>query len=111
MSKTEITADMVGDPDSPLIGMTLLEDEDRINVGAVYDPSGQAPTVIKSLRLPRDVVAAITASGHPDGFTGVVREALTEWFQRHSGREADAADARQALATLTRLVDRLSDAA
>jgi hypothetical protein len=114
VSKQKITRD---DPDLGHLvpegsdHITVLDGEDRIQVGAVYDPSGQAPTVIKSLRLPENVVEAIAASGHPDGFTGVVREALGEWFERHSGREAEAHDARAAIATLTRLVERLEAAA
>jgi hypothetical protein len=110
MSKTKITADLVG-ADSPLVGNTLLEGEDRVTVGSVVDPTGESPTVLKSLRLPQDLVEAIADSGHPDGFTGVVREALIEWQQRHQGRPAEITDARHAVATLARLVERLESVA
>lgn len=111
MSKTQITRD---DPDFGHLvppgtdSVYLVDGEDRIEVGAVLDPSGQAPTVIKSLRLSQDIVDAIYAAGHPEGFTGIVREALAEWMERHQGQQSEIRDARQAVAVLNRLVDRLS---
>lgn len=78
MSKTIITADMV-DPDDPnaelLIGATILSGEDKPTIGTVFQ-SVEDATVVKSLRLPGSLYDAAVRRGHPNGFSGVVREAL-----------------------------------
>jgi hypothetical protein len=112
MSRIEITDEH---PLSHLVpdGATAYEltGDDMPAVGAIIDPSGTAPTVVKSLRLPDSMVQAAAAANHPEGFSGVVREALTEWLERHTGTAAAQRDARQALATLQRVVDSLASAA
>lgn len=112
MSKIPVTS---GHPLAHLVpeGQTAHEvtGDDRPNVATMSDPSGEAPTVIKSLRLPPNLVDAAVAARHPDGFSGIVREALAEWLQRHTGAAATTNDARQALATLQRAIAVLGDTA
>lgn len=100
MSKTVITAEMVGDPHSPLIGMTLLEGDDRIRVGTVFD-SVEDAEVVKSLRLPKSMYEAARAKGHPQGFSGVVREALQQYLNDQPTKD----DVRHALNVLHAALD------
>jgi hypothetical protein len=115
MSRTAIT------PDDPELGHLVPTDgrpvhvadgPDRVAVNPMPDYDADTPMRVKSLRLPAALLVATEAAGrtHPDGFSGVVREALTEWFERHQGAEAEVDDARRAVATLARLVDRLTAA-
>lgn len=69
------------------------------------------PMHVKSLRLPLRLVEATEAVDYPSGFSGLVRVALEEWLERHTGAEAELHDARRALDTLTRIVQRLDKAA
>lgn len=62
-------------------------------------------------RIPMEMFDRIEAVNHPDGVSGVVREALTDWLDRHEGREAQAADAWAALEVLQRVLPNLLDAA
>ena len=100
MSKTPITSD------APDLGH-LVAAAARVTVAEMRDPDGSVAMVTKSLRLPSALAARAENAGHPDGFSGVVREALTEWLARHSGAQAEADDARAALAVLARVVGNL----
>lgn len=75
MSKTVITAEMVGDPDSPLVGALILDGDDRPTVGTVYQSVDDA-LVARSLRLPKGLYEQAIALDHSAGFLGVVRDAL-----------------------------------
>lgn len=44
---------------------------------------GDVPMVVKSLRMPVELYEAVESLGHAHGFSGAVREALTEWVDRH----------------------------
>ena len=108
VSKTPISADH---PLSHLVpeGQSgyLAEGEDRITVREVDDEDGSVMIVTKSLRIPSSLASRTENAGHPEGFSGVMREAVAEWLERHSGAEAETADARAALAVLARVVARL----
>ncbi len=108
MSKTPITSD------HPLAHLVpagqsayVAEGTDRITVGQVYNEDGSVMMVTKSMRMPASLASRAENVGHPDGFSGVVREAVTEWLERHTGAEAETDDAKAALAVLTRVVARL----
>ncbi|WP_045747105.1 hypothetical protein [Actinoplanes rectilineatus] len=104
MSRTPISPD---DPDlGHLAGGTILGGEDRITVGHVYDDPEDVPMDVKTLRMPRRLVAAVEQQAHPEGFSGVVREAVAEWLERHGSPQAQADDAARALATLQRVLNR-----
>ncbi len=68
------------------------------------DDPADVPMLVKSLRVPIGMYEAALAQQHPDGFSGVVREALGEWLARHGSPEQANADALAALATLQRFV-------
>lgn len=102
MSKTIITADMVGEG-SELIGMTLLDGEDKVTVGQVYD-SLEDLQVVKSLRLPEKLYDAAIKQGHPAGFSGVVRDALVAYLA------PERQDVRHALSVLQQAVNRMEAA-
>jgi hypothetical protein len=95
-----------GDEKSPLIGMTLLDGEDRPTIGTVYDVDGQPMSLSKTIRVPADLVAAAEARNHPLGFSGVVRDALIAYLKPETG----AAEVRHALSVLTQAVSRLEAA-
>lgn len=103
MSKTIITADMVSDKNSPLIGMTLVDGEDKVTVR--IPPEG-IPMSVKSLRVPMDLYEKAEALQHPAGFSGVVRDALAAYLTP----EHQADDARHALSVLQQVVTRLEAA-
>lgn len=108
MSKTVIAADMIN-PDSPedakLVGATILSGDDRPNVGVVFDSLEDLQTV-KSLRLPTALYKTAVAQNHPQGFSGVVRDALTAFL----ADEPDPASVRQALRVIQRAASRLEAA-
>lgn len=107
MSKDIITADMVGDPNSPLVGMTMFSGEDRVNVGTVYQ-SAEDLEVVKSLRLPGSMYTAAMALEHPNGFSGVVRDALA----KHLNYKPNEAEVKNALKVIeTALREQLGKAA
>lgn len=122
MSRTPIS------PDDPGLGhwtregtvdAVLLSGPDRGTVRSDIDPeTGVRMTTKKSVRLPLDMVEAAENAGHPDGFSGVLRDALTDWIQRRTTVPADElaaarqalADTQQGLAALQRLVAHLDAA-
>lgn len=109
MSRTPIRPD---DPDlGHLAGVIIATGEDRIVVNRVTGgPEG--PTSIKSVRLPDSMIAAAEAANHAGGFSGVLREALNEWLDRHTGSPAiEISEARRALDVLQRIVGHLGAAA
>jgi hypothetical protein len=112
MSKIPITSDH---PLGHLVpeGQTayIAEGGDRITTGEVFNEDGSVMMVAKSLRMSASLASRAENAGHPDGFSGVVREAVAEWLERHTGGEAEAADAKAALAVLTRIVAGLDHAA
>lgn len=57
------------------------------------DAEGQPLNQLVSLRIPSDVVARIDAVAGRDreGRSGIIRQALSEWLERHGGAEQDAA--------------------
>ena len=84
----------------------LVDGDDRpvpVGEGIVHDPV-LGPMRAKAVRMPEDMIAAVDVIEHPEGFSGVVRAAVAEWLQRHTGAEAEADDAVAALAVLTRVV-------
>jgi hypothetical protein len=101
MSKTVITADMVSDPNSPLIGMTLVSDADGVHVGQVFDDAEDAE-VIKSLRLPKSLYNTAVSKNHPQGFSGVVRDALQEYLNLKPSKD----DVEHALRVITAVLSR-----
>lgn len=99
-----MSKEIITDPDSPLVGMTILSGEDRVTVNAVYD-SVDDFNVVKSLRLPASLYRAAQERQHPNGFSGVVREALEAYLA-----PGNADDVRHALHVLQHAVDRLEAA-
>lgn len=109
MSRTPIPAD---DPDlRHLAGpdAVIATGADRVTVDRVID--GTNVTAVKSVRLPLPLITVSEAVRHPGGFSGVVREALEEWHERHGGTQAEAEDVARALAVLNRAAARLQAAA
>lgn len=98
MSKTTITADMLDDKNSPLLGAVILDGDDRPQVSTVYENVEDAQTV-KSLRLPTALYNKAVAAQHPNGFSGVVRDALAAYLD-----EPGEADVQHALEVITRAV-------
>lgn len=76
--------------------------------GRPVPKAADVPMKLNSIRLPLGMVEAIEAIGHPEGKSGVLREAVAEWLERHAGIEAETSDARQALNVLERIVNRQS---
>lgn len=83
MARELITAEDTGDPDSPLNGAYTLTDEDRVVIAAVYD-SREDLDMVKSLRLPASLYRLAQKRNHPQGFSGVVRDALQEYLEEPS---------------------------
>lgn len=107
MSRIPIRAD---DPDlGHLAGAVIVEGSDRVTVERIIDGLS-ATTAVKSVRLPVPVIRAVENVHHPSGFTGVVHEALLEWFERHGGTENELNDARHALEVLQRVLGRMESA-
>lgn len=102
MSRTVITADMVGEG-SELIGMTLVDGEDKVTVGQIFDNPEDAQ-VVKSLRLPNSLYEAAIKQQNPAGFSGVVRDALVAYLT------PERQDVRHALAVLQQAVTRMEAA-
>ncbi|WP_430783551.1 hypothetical protein [Actinoplanes sp. G11-F43] len=86
----------------------LVAGPDRVTVRSHVDPeTGVRMTIKKSVRLPLDLVEAAENAGHPDGFSGVVREALDAWLRADNAVPAEElAKARGALAVLDRFLAR-----
>ncbi|GAA3202904.1 ribbon-helix-helix domain-containing protein [Dactylosporangium siamense] len=57
------------------------------------DTEGQPVNQLVSLRIPSDVVARIDAVAGRDreGRSGIIRQALSEWLERHGGADQGAA--------------------
>jgi hypothetical protein len=57
------------------------------------DAEGQPASQLVSLRIPSDVVARLDAAAGRDreGRSGIIRQALSEWLERHGGTEQEAA--------------------
>lgn len=57
------------------------------------DAEGQPVNQLVSLRIPSDVVARIDAAAGRDreGRSGIIRQALSEWLERHGGPDQEAA--------------------
>jgi len=81
-------------PDDPALGhlteggsvpVSVADGADAIRVRAVYESPEDAPRVIRSVRLPAYMVAGAEALGHPDGVSGVLRDALDAWLRRDAG--------------------------
>lgn len=85
------------------------DDQPRI-AGGIVEVDG-VPMRARSVRMSEDMIADLDTREHPGGFSGIVREAVTEWLERHGGQQAEVDDARRAVATLARLVDRMTHAA
>lgn len=108
MSRTPIS------PDDPLLGhlteggaadLVIADGDDRVRAANVYDTADDMPKEVKSVRLPAFMVRAAENVGHPDGFSGVVREALDAWLRADNAVPADElAQARAALVTLDRFL-------
>jgi predicted DNA-binding protein len=96
MSREIITAEMAG-AETHLIGVTILSGEDRPTIRNVYEPDGK--TVTKSLRLPTELAVRADAVEHPNGFSGLVREALEAYLQPPAKDDAE-----NALRVLSQLV-------
>jgi hypothetical protein len=101
-------------PDDPDLGhlteggsvtVSVVDGADGVRARAVYESAEDAPRVVKSVRVPEHMLAAAEAVGHPDGFSGVVREALDAWLRRDEAVDEVAA-VRQALATVSGFVAR-----
>ena len=56
------------------------------------DTEGQPVNQLVSLRIPSDVVARIDAVAGRDreGRSGIIRQALSEWLERHGGADQEA---------------------
>lgn len=91
----------------------IVTGADRLVATAVYDDEAAAveAMTVKSVRLPQALIRAAEQAGHPDGFSGVVREAVAEWLHTHAGGPAVADDARHALAVLQRALAALERSA
>lgn len=70
----------------------------------------QVPMQVKSVRVPVGLYVRAEAVHHAEGFSGLLREALAEWLDRHEGRDAQVADAMAALKILERVVAHLESA-
>lgn len=78
---------------------------DNTDMGPARDPA-EVPMLVRSLRIPVGLYQAAAAAEHPNGFSGVVRDALTAYLA-----EPQADDVRHAMTVLARAVARLDDAA
>jgi hypothetical protein len=56
------------------------------------DAKGQPASQLVSLRIPSDVVARLDAAAGRDreGRSGIIRQALSEWLERHGGAQEAA---------------------
>jgi hypothetical protein len=56
------------------------------------DVEGQPVSQLVSLRIPSDVVARLDAAAGRDreGRSGIIRQALSEWLERHGGEQEAA---------------------
>ena len=73
-------------------------------------PVEDMPMILKSVRVTVGLFEAVDNVGHPEGFSGVVREALTEWLATHTGREAEVKEIKRAIEVLQRHAARLEAA-
>ena len=63
--------------------------------------------VNRGIRLPLDMLRQIESAGHPHGLSGLVRDAVTEYFARHPGGETTQDDIQLALRTITKAVEEM----
>jgi hypothetical protein len=86
----ETIDDDVARGETALTGAVILSGSDRPRIGTVYDNASDAE-VVKSLRLPTSLYNAAQQKQHPQGFSGVVRDALRAYLEEPSGEDVQHA--------------------
>lgn len=97
------------DPDlAHFAGGIIVTGDDRPQLKR-YDSPDDMPMMVKSVRVTIGLFEAVEKIGHPDGFSGVVREALAEYLEKHTGTQTQISEAEAAIAVIIRTIRSLSE--